>query len=184
MSERKGLWKWSAPAICLAGLLSFGPASAIDIGEMAPNFFLSSPDGDSHSLTAYYSHPVLILFVACGSSDSEALARSVQQDIYARYASQGLVILGIDTQGCSSTALSSFGTLVGAQYALLMNGTLVLSQYGMFENSLCLVDAIGKVTYTASNYDATALGDKVVQALQDAANTKAMTWGVIKNLYK
>ncbi len=178
-----------AVAALLAAVVMAGPAAAIGVGETAPNFTLTDFEGSSASLSSYSSHPVLLVFLECDGQTSIALAPRIQDDIQSRFASQGLVILGIDTRGCTADALRGFKYQTGVTFSLLMNGSSVMSQYGVAEDSFVLIDGNGTVKYVSEgpgigSYDPSALETAIDNALRDAANTKAMTWGVIKNMYK
>lgn len=175
-------------AILFVGL-AVGPTWGVGVGDVAPSFSLTDIDGSNHTLAGYLRSPVLIMFLTYDDATSISLAPRVQSDFQSRYQSQGLVVLGIETSGCESGDLSSFRYSTGVDFPLLLNGGSTLSAYGLSEGSFVLVDANGIVKYVAEGpgagaYNPSAMGTAVDNALQDAASTKAKTWGQIKNLYK
>ncbi len=173
-----------AIAVLLLGV-TVGPVSAVGIGDAAPGFTLTDTDGSSHSLSAYQQHPVLIMFLVYNDPTCLSLAPRVQEDFELPY-SPALVVLGIETSGCSSEGLNAFHDATGVDFPLLLNGGSTLSAYGLPAGSFVLVDANGIVKYIAQGgaYNAAVMKSAVEQALSDAADVKARTWGQIKNLYK
>jgi len=185
--QRSKQLAWTTLAALILVFLAGGPAVAINVNDIAPNFMLVDIDGGYHMLSAEASHPVLIFFFDCNGST--ALAQRVQGDIESRYDSQGLIVLGIDVGSCDAPGITRFGSQSGADFPLLKDGRSTLSDYGMQTETLVLVDAFGVVKYVSpgtgiGSYNESEVKTAVEQALRDAANSKALTWGVIKNLYK
>lgn len=76
-----------------------GPAFAVGVGDPAPAFSLSDLDSQSHSLSAYNSHPILLMFFDCGDASSISIAPLVQSAFYEGFAMRGLIVLGIECTG-------------------------------------------------------------------------------------
>lgn len=171
-------------AVLLVGLL-VGPAAGIGVGDAAPDFSLTGIDGSPHNLGGYGSHPVLIMFLQHDDATALTVAPQIQMTFQTGY-SPRLIVLGVETSGCSRDDLLNFRDQTGVDFALLLNGGPVLSEYGLPRGSLVLVDANGivKCIGSCSMYDESALKAAVDLALRDAAATEAITWGLIKNLYK
>jgi peroxiredoxin len=169
-------------ALSLAGLAS--PAPAVEVGDTAPAFTLYDLDSQSHSLSAYNSHPVLLMFFGYEDPTSIANAPLVQSSFYESYATRGLIVLGIECDGGSGDEVEAFGEETGALFPLLLDGSATRGLYDVSTNSFVLVDSSGTVRYVAETYNEAGMKTAVEDALREANTTKASTWGLIKNLYK
>jgi peroxiredoxin len=174
-------------ALTLVGLVS--PALAVVVGDPAPAFSLYDVDSQSHSLSAYNSHPVLLMFFDYDDPTSITIAPLVQSSFYDTYASRGLIVLGIDCGQGAPGDLESFANETGALFPLLMDGASTRSQYDVPTNSFVLIDNSGTIRFVAlgpgaGGYNEAAMKTAVENALREANTTKAATWGLIKNLYK
>jgi peroxiredoxin len=166
-----------------------GPAPAVVVGDPAPAFSLSDLDSQSHSLSAYNSHPVLLMFFDCDDATSISVAPLVQSSFYEGYAARGLIVLGIECKGGTSEQVESFSNDTGALFPLLLQGGPTRMVYDVPTNSFVLVDSGGTVRYvglgpTSAGYNESAMKTAVEDALREANSTKASTWGLIKTLYK
>lgn len=174
-------------ALTLAGFVS--PAIAVVVGDPAPAFSLYDADSQNHSLSAYNSHPVLLMFFEYDDATSITIAPLVQSSFYDTYASRGLIVLGIECAQGARDDLETFANETGALFPLLMDGASTRSQYEVTPNSFVLIDNSGTVRYVslgpgAGGYNESAMKTAVENALREANTTKAATWGLIKNLYK
>lgn len=97
-------------AIVAAGLLlpaaaSHTTSTGYAVGDIAPNFTLTTPDGHKVSLSTYRGQPVMLNFwyASCPGCLQETPAL---QQFYARQHASGkpIVILGVDSVDDSSTA--------------------------------------------------------------------------------
>lgn len=176
-------------SIALLVLAFVAPSAwAVGVGDIAPGFTLTDLDGTSHSLSAYRPHPVLLMFLECDAAASASLAPLVESEIYSVYAGQELMVLGLETRGCSLDALENFRNQTGVEFPILRNAESTLGSYGVTEDSFVLVDGTGIVRYLSlgpgtSSYDSGALRTAIEQLLRDANQSKTATWGAIKGLY-
>lgn len=186
--------KHSFDALCIGSIallvLCFAApgAVAVGVGDAAPGFNLTDLDGTSHSLSAYRPHPVLLMFLECDAAASASLAPLVQSEIYAVYASQELMVLGLDNRGCSRDELENFRNQTGVEFPILRDAESTLGSYGVTEDSFVLVDGTGIVRYLSLGpgtlaYDSSALRTAIEALLRDANQSKTATWGAIKGLY-
>jgi len=188
MILRSLLVAWMLSA--MLGLAGFHtPAKGVEVGDPAPAFSLSDVDGQSHSLTAYGSHPVLLMFFDYDDPASISTAPQVQSSFYGAYATRGLVVLGIETGGGSGEQVESFADATGVLFPLLLDGAATRAAYDVPTNSFVLVDNSATVQYVAlgpgtDSYRESAMKAAVEAALREANTTKTSTWGLIKNLYK
>lgn len=166
------------------------PALAtIGVGEAAPDFILYDLEEMPHQLSSFATHPVLILFLGCQDDASRTVASQIQSDIYDSYASRGLFIRGIECMRGNAAALRRFRTESGAQFPLLLNGEGVMASYDVPVNTIVLINGEGLVSYISLGpgidaYEEGALRNAVDEVLREANDVKAMTWGLIRNLYK
>jgi peroxiredoxin len=175
--------------LVLIGLaLASQGASAIDLGDLAPNFALDDLDGTEHALNTYRPHPVLLMFLECDAAASTSLAPLVESEIYEVYAGQELMVLGLDSRNCSLQELENFRNQTGVEFPILRGAASTLSAYGIPDDSFVLVDGGGFVRYLSlgpgtASYNATELRTAIDKLLRDANQTKTSTWGLIKSLY-
>lgn len=179
--------KWLA-AVALAGLILPVSVSAIEVGDSAPDFTLTDVRGVDHSLSAYSSHPVLLVFLSCTEGTSRAVAPLVQVDLQDSYSSNELSVLGIECLGGTAEQMTHFWHETGVDFPLLMDGGMVQGIYGVEVLSLVLIDGSGTVRYVSSGqggqaYDRDALVSVVELILAEANTSKQATWGLIKGLY-
>lgn len=182
----------NALRVCSIALLALAfavpGAQAVGVGDLAPNFTLRDLDGTDHTLTSYRPHPVLLMFIECDASASASLAPLVESEIYEVYAGQELMVLALDSRGCSVDELENFRNQTGVEFPILREADSTLGSYGVPEDSFVLVDGGGIVRYVSlgpgtTAYDASELRAAIENLLRDANQTKTATWGVIKNLY-
>lgn len=165
------------------------PAIAISVGDTAPNFTLYDLEGMPHQLTAFATHPVLLFFLDCQGDASKSIASQIQSSIYDSYASRGLYLRGIECARGNASALGRFRTEAGVQFPLLLNGEGTLDVYDIPVNSIVLVNGEGTVSYIGLGpgvgaYNEAPLRAAVEEALREANDTKTITWGLIRSLYK
>ncbi|MFB3908097.1 MAG: redoxin domain-containing protein [Candidatus Eisenbacteria bacterium] len=170
------------------GAAAGSTAFAIEVGDHAPDFTLSDLSGMYHTLSGYSSHPVLLMFLECDGATSISTAPLVQNDFFYPYVSRGLFVLGLDTAGCDSEALTQFQYQTSVDFPLLSNAGSTASAYGLVAPSFVILDGGGTVRYVGrgpgtGGYDPSTMRGVVEQCLREANNTKTATWGLIKSLY-
>jgi peroxiredoxin len=159
------------------------PAGAINVGDVAPTFTLYDLDNSPHSLSGYTGHPVLLFFLECDASVAISLAPLVESDLYRKFNSRGLYVLGVDGAGCSRDQLDQFRNTTGITYPVLQDGGIVREAYGEVTGTIVLIDGAGTVRFVARQYDEPSLSDAVEQTLREANTVLEETWGMIKDLY-
>jgi peroxiredoxin len=183
----RDIGNWLAAAT-LAVFLMPGSALAIEVGDSAPDFTLTDLQGVDHSLSAYSSHPVLLMFFSCTEGTSRAVAPLVQSDLHDAYSSNELTVLGIECLGGTAEQMNQFWHETDVDFPLLMDGGMVQAIYGVDVLSLVLVDGSGTVRYVSSGqggqaYDRESLVGVLELILTEANSSKQATWGLIKGLY-
>ena len=173
--------------LLLVGLAP-GSALAIEVGEEAPDFSLTDLDGLEHTLSGYSSHPVLLMFLACDTDVSHALAPLVQIDLQEVYASEDFRVLGIESGGGSLEEVTQFRNVTGVHFPLLLDGAETRLVYDVPATSFVLVDGSSVVRYLSLGpgqeaYDPQALRSAIDEILRESNETNEATWGLIKSLY-
>ncbi len=99
-------------------------------GKPAPAFELTDTNGKKVSLTSLKGHPVVVNFWAtwCGPCKQEM---PWLEDLSKKYASQGLVVLGLDQDdGISKLELAGAAKKIGVSYPVLLTDESVDKAYG------------------------------------------------------
>ena len=105
-----------------------GPAQKLK-GKPAPAFTLVDLDGKKVSLADYKNKPVLVNFWAtwCGPCKIEM---PWFQELQAKYAPQGLVILGLAADEAPKSAIAGTAKKLGVTYPILLVDSSVEKAYG------------------------------------------------------
>ena len=87
---------WIAFSADRTGASTFGRIPAPQRGFLAPDFTLSTPDGEKVSVVEFRGKPVIINFWATWCPPCRAEMPAIQR-AYREYAPQGLVVLGVNS---------------------------------------------------------------------------------------
>jgi peroxiredoxin len=99
-------------------------------GRQAPNFALSTPDGQIVHLSDYRGKAVLLNFF--GDTCAPCLEESPWLvDIQKRDGAKGLQIIGIEMYGASNDAIRSYAKKFGTNYVLVHGNEGAANQYGI-----------------------------------------------------
>jgi peroxiredoxin len=174
-------------AIALVCLLP-GPASAISVGDRAPDFVLSDQNGASHSLSGDAGKVRLVNFFGYSAPVCAETSRQLESDFNSAYGAKGLVVLGLDCWDGTTQQLRDFASANGVSYTLLGGAGDTASLYGVSYNSFVVIDREGVVRLVlqgpdASAYDHDRIEKTVKSLLQDPAALEEQTWGAIKALF-
>ncbi len=96
-----------------------GQSPAPRIGRAEPDFLLEQPGGGTLRLSDLQGHPVLLNFWASWCAPCRAEA-PLLVDAYAKYQSQGLIIVGVDLQEADSKVLK-FANAFGITYSIAVD---------------------------------------------------------------
>jgi peroxiredoxin Q/BCP len=117
-------------ALLAAGLLVAAIATAVEIGEQAPDFTLPSTTGDKISLSQFRGQPVLIEFYAQDFSPVWAANLSARKADYHKFQELNVQILGIS--GSNPFSQKVFANSLALPYPLLSDrGLEVARTYGV-----------------------------------------------------
>jgi peroxiredoxin len=163
-------------------------ASAIGVGDRAPDFTLSDQNGVSHSLSASAGKVRLIYFLGHSALVCAESARQIESDFQSPYATKGLVVLGLDCWDGTEQQLRDFAAANGVSYALLGSAGATAHQYDVSYHSFVVIDTGGVVRLVIqgpdpSTYDRDRIEKTVRTLLQSPSATEEQTWGAIKALF-
>ena len=128
------------------------PAGAAKIGDMAPNFTLKADTGKNLRLSEYRGEVVMINFWAtwCGPCRQEM---PVLNDLYQRYRSAGFILLGVNIDDRSESAIRMARRLA-VRYPIVFDAEKVVSRLYDINAmpTTVMVDRDGKVRYLHRGY--------------------------------
>jgi peroxiredoxin len=164
------------------------PASAISIGDRAPNFTLTDQNGASCSLSGNAGSVRLIYFFGHSAQVCAETARQVGADFESAYGPKGLVVLGLECWDGTEQQLRDFATANGVSYPLLGNAGATARQYDVPYQSFVVLDTGGLVRLVilgpdASAYNRDQIETTIKSLLQNPSATEEQTWGAIKVLF-
>ena len=164
------------------------PASAIAVGDRAPDFSLSDQNGVSYSLSGSAGKVRLIYFFGHSAQVCAETARQIGSDFESVYGAKGLVVLGLECWDGTEQQLRDFATANEISYPLLGNAGATARQYDLPYHSFLVLDSGGVVRLViqgpdASAYDRGQIETAVRSLLQNPSATEEQTWGAIKALF-
>jgi peroxiredoxin len=176
------------PAVLALICLLPHPASAIAVGDPAPNFILTDQNGASYSLSGNAGSVRLIYFFGHSAQVCAETARQIDSDFESGYGAKGLVVLGLECWDGTEQQLRDFATANGVSYPLLGNAGATARQYDVPYHSFVVLDTGGVVRLViqgpdASAYDRDRVETTVRSLLQNPSATEEQTWGAIKALF-
>lgn len=122
-------WMFITP-ILFPGAQADSVQEAPHRGFYAPDFTLSSPQGNAHALSDYQGSPVLVFFWASWCSICRSVMPGLER-VYQDFSEQGFTILAVNTQDVTNAGTNYFKDR-GYSYTLLLdNNGLVANQYRM-----------------------------------------------------
>jgi thioredoxin-dependent peroxiredoxin len=163
-------------------LLAFSSSSSTpQAGSMAPDFRLSSQDGDQVSLKDYRGKWVVLYFYPRDMTPGCTIeAHNFQRD-QAQFAQRNAVILGVSVDGVDSH--KKFCAKEGLNFKLLADtGHQVSREYGSLKNLLVvkfasrhtfIIDPQGKIARVYTNVDPNRHSQEVLNALAELQKSSA-----------
>lgn len=155
-----------AIALILGAVLAIVLSQAsplIEGGEDAPAFELPSADDEQVSLESLRGKLVLLDFWATTCPPC-VRQMSDLQEIHQRMSGQGVVVLGINTDGSSSARIRDFARTKGARYPMLMDQGPVAERYRVSQlPTLYVIDREGKVRWSHVGYTSREQLEEVIR---------------------
>ena len=138
-------------------------ASLLSVGDAAPDWKLTDPQGRAHTLAEYRGRVVVLDFWAtwCGPC---ARVMPRLEKLHRKYGGQGLVVFGVNSfeTGDPVSAMSR----KGYTYTLLLKGEELAPAYGVESLPVVyVIGADGKVIYSHAGPDHKNLSDLVEKHL-------------------
>jgi peroxiredoxin len=164
------------------------PATAVQIGDYAPDFNLVDLNGQAHALSDESGKIVLLCFLGYNADVCASSIRQVQTSLADWYSDRGLSVIGVDCWNGTGEQVSQFAGDNGIAFPLLLGGRDCASNYGLPYHSFVLIDGGGVVREIWQGPDASAFDLSAIQARIDVLLAEAnavddKTWGRIKSLY-
>jgi cytochrome c biogenesis protein CcmG/thiol:disulfide interchange protein DsbE len=125
---RKSIWAKLLTILVVAGMLgACAPASAIEVGQTAPDFTLADADGVKVSLADYKGQVIILNFFAswcppCRSEIPDFI------DLQKRYSGAGFTFIGVSLVSAGET--KDFAAKMGMNYPTLVDDGKVSNTYG------------------------------------------------------
>ncbi|WP_232298794.1 TlpA disulfide reductase family protein [Granulicella tundricola] len=134
-------------------------------GKVAPGFSLVDLDGKKVSLASFKGKPVLINFWATWCAPCK-LEMPWFEEFHQKYASQGLVILGIAADEAGKDVIASTARKLGVTYPVLLKTDEVETAYGGVDYlpESFYVDKTGKVFLETAGMNDDAGGKDEIEA--------------------
>lgn len=175
------------PAIFLVSILFFSPAAnalSIQAGEAAPDFTLSSTDGNAVSLSEYRDEVVALIYWRTGQKRS-LLAVKDGNDVLKEFKKKNIKVLSIIAGSDNKDDAEKIFSENGIEYPLLIDyDRTFYSTYGIrVYPTTIIINKDGKVSYTIPSHPLTykkllkgyirkALGEIDEAGLKEALSTK------------
>lgn len=134
---------------------AIGPVSD-NTGEPAPNFNLTSLDGEQVRLSDHQGKVVYLFFYGADCPHCRSNGPVTETQIHQTFKNDtNFVALGLDTWNLPQSANNSFRSATGITYPLLLSARSVLVDYygnsNAYDRSV-VVDAEGNIAYQGSGY--------------------------------
>ncbi len=97
-------------------LSSTSSASAVNVGQAAPDFTFTAMNGTSSSLSIYRGHPVVLWWITSWCTSCQDGTKVFAQNYYSKYRSAGVVLLQVESYnnlGQPGPDLNSFASSYG-----------------------------------------------------------------------
>ncbi len=128
----------------------------VKIGDMAPDFRITYPDGSSEMLSDLRGQTVMLQFTASWCSVCRKEMPHIEREIWQAYKDKGLKVIGIDRDEPADTLLS-FAKKMKISYPLALDpGADIFGLYADKKSGVTrnvLIDKSGRIVYLTRLYD-------------------------------
>ncbi|MBD3336527.1 MAG: redoxin domain-containing protein [Candidatus Eisenbacteria bacterium] len=173
--------------LAAALIMGAGAAAAVEVGDSAPDFFVTDLDGRSYSLSSLEDTVILLFFYSPGDPYCVTVAPQLESAIWQSFSWHNFQLLGINVGTQERSDVIDFRDATNVTFPLIVEGADVGGSYAMGSNSFVLIDSREEVAYVAAGggnvYNESELQDAVSSALEGVAPPKEATWGRIKRLF-
>ena len=152
------------------------PGAAMEIGQPAPDFELSTLDGKAVHLSDYRGKAVVLNFWATWC-DPCKVEMPWLVDLQQRYGPQGLQIVGVAMDDSGKDAIQTFAQQMGVNYVVLQGKNAVGDAYGATGYPTTVyIDRNGKVlNHILGLVSKSEIEDNIKQALAGGTSQTAST---------
>ena len=136
----------------------------------APDFSLTSLDGNTVKLSNYSNKVVVLFFFGNECPSCKAAAPKVNSDLFTAYASRtDYQILGLDQWDGNAAKVQGFKNTTSVGFPLLLNASGVVTSYKSTYDRLVVIDKSGKIVFNGTqgaSSDISAVKAKVDELLK------------------
>lgn len=136
----------------------------------APDFSLTSLDGNTVKLSNYSNKVVVLFFFGNECPSCKAAAPKINSDLYTPYISRtDYQILGLDQWDGNAAKVQGFKTTTSVGFPLLLNASGVVTSYKSTYDRLVVIDKSGKIVFSGTqgvSSDISAVKAKVDELLK------------------
>ena len=118
--------------------------------KKAPDFVLTSINGDEVKLADFSGKPVVIFFFGSTCPLCIASAPGIESKINDVFNDSQIGIIGIDTWNGNQAAVERFRTSTSTTFDLLLHGSTVQSDYMTTYDRLFVIDKDGKIVHAGT----------------------------------
>jgi len=150
-----------------------------DVGTPAPDFMLSTIDGNTFQLSSNSGKVIMILFFGNGCPHCLSGGPAVQSDIVAAFKDNSdFLPIGVDAWDGNSTQVTSFRNSTGLQMDMCLMGSSIQTAYGLANwDRIVVVGSDGKLVYKGDGFASQTIAP-AKEAIQQALNGGSMTSAV------
>ena len=143
------------------------PSAGGNSGDSAPDFQLTTLDGNDFKLSDQSDKVVVLFFFGNSCPSCKAVAPTIEEKLNVAYTSKtDYVIVGLDQWDGSSQSVESFKTVTEVTFPLLLNASDVAGQYKTTYDRLVVIDKSGKIVHKGSRSAANEIST-VMAAIDD-----------------
>ena len=152
-------------------------ASAVDVGQTAPDFTLKQYQGDNITLSSYRGKVVYLFFIGWGWGFCISAGGSIESGIYTKYSDDDVIVLGIEGWDGTDSQVQSYinRTSPKVTFPILVKGSSVLIDYKTTIDWSMVLDQNGVVRYSDESADIGAITRKIDALLLSSINSPKNT---------
>ena len=170
----------------MAALVPPAALAKVGVGDAFPAWSLTDLSGRSHQLGSDGT-VTLLYFLGSGCSICSDISKQLDADFAKPFAAD-IVVYAIDSLDGSAEELGHLRSQSGAGFPFLRDGSALTAACGISWHALMVLDDQGTIRYLTEGansgiYQPGALREAIDRLLGHVAETRAKTWGAIKQLY-
>lgn len=137
------------------------------------DFILQDTDGNTVQLSDYEDKTIALFFLGHGCTSCKAIAPSVEEKINQMFKdNDDFVLLGLDTWGGNTSAVSSFKASTNVTFPVLIGGSDIAKEYETTYDRLLIIGKDGDFVYKGTQNVTNDLEEAIAMIKQDLAITE------------